>query len=75
MMNTVGVQNEASKAGEFKDSLDPYHPLTPETKAFMQKEILNTMHEKFISDVGHRRDKKLLFRQEADAVYLYSGRV
>ncbi len=41
----------------------------------MQKEILNTMHEKFITDVELGRGKKLLSRHDADAVSLYSGRV
>ncbi|EJE80479.1 hypothetical protein ECO9455_09769, partial [Escherichia coli O111:H11 str. CVM9455] len=37
--------------------------------------ILNTMHEKFITDVELGRGKKLLSRHDADAVSLYSGRV
>ena len=44
-------------AGEFKDALDPFHPLSDSTREFMQKEILNTMHEKFITDVELGRGK------------------
>lgn len=51
IMSTVGVKNEPLTAGEFKDALDPFHPLSDSTREFMQKEILNTMHEKFITDV------------------------
>ena len=40
----------------------------------MQKEILNTMHEKFITDVELGRGKSFS-RHDADAVSLYSGRV
>nr|WP_250950834.1 hypothetical protein [Escherichia coli] len=28
VMDTVGVKNEPLTAGEFKDALDPYHPLS-----------------------------------------------
>ncbi|MGV7963818.1 S49 family peptidase [Photorhabdus tasmaniensis] len=75
VMNTVGVQNEPLIAGEFKDALDPYRPLSNSTRDFMQKQILNTMHEKFIADVEQGRGKKLISRAQADAVALYSGRV
>ncbi|MGT0336191.1 S49 family peptidase [Shigella flexneri] len=75
IMSTVGVKNEPLTAGEFKDALDPFHPLSDSTREFMQKEILNTMHEKFITDVELGRGKKLLSRHDADAVSLYSGRV
>ncbi|OZT31906.1 peptidase, partial [Salmonella enterica subsp. enterica serovar Heidelberg] len=73
--DTVGVKNEPLTAGEFKDALDPYHPLSDATRDFMQKQILDAMHEQFIADVEQGRGKKLLSRPEADAVALYSGRV
>ncbi len=57
IMSTVGVKNEPLTAGEFKDALDPFHPLSDSTREFMQKEILNTMHEKFITDVELGRGK------------------
>jgi protease-4 len=41
----------------------------------MQKQILDSMHEKFISDVEQGRGYKLISRPEANAVALYSGRV
>lgn len=75
VMDTVGVKNEPLTAGEFKDALDPYHPLSDTTRDFMQKQILDTMHEQFIADVEQGRGKKLISRPEADAVALYSGRV
>ncbi|MFN4500933.1 S49 family peptidase [Klebsiella grimontii] len=75
VMDTVGVKNEPLTAGEFKDALDPYHPLSDATRDFMQKQILDAMHEQFIADVEQGRGKKLLSRPEADAVALYSGRV
>ncbi|MFP1497874.1 S49 family peptidase [Escherichia coli] len=75
IMSTVGVENQPLTAGEFKDALDPFHPLSDSTREFMQKEILNTMHEKFITDVELGRGKKLFSRHDADAVSLYSGRV
>jgi len=75
VMDTVGIKNDPITAGEFKDALDPYHPLSDSTREFMQKQILDTMHEKFISDVEQGRGKKIIPRSQADAVALYSGRV
>lgn len=75
IMNTVGVKNEPLIAGEFKDALDPYHALTNETREFMQKEILDSMHQKFISDVELGRGNKLIKGDAATAAALYSGRI
>ncbi|EBG2148386.1 S49 family peptidase [Salmonella enterica] len=75
IMNTVGISNEPLIAGEFKDALDPYKPLSDKTRNFMQTEILDSMHQKFISDIELAREGKLLSHTEAETVALYSGRI
>ncbi|NRN29011.1 S49 family peptidase [Photorhabdus heterorhabditis] len=75
VMKTIGVKNEPLIAGEFKDSLDPWYPMTPETKEFMKSQLLDKMHETFISDVELGRKGKILNHSDAQRLGLYSGRI
>ncbi|MGE4843381.1 MULTISPECIES: S49 family peptidase [Buttiauxella] len=75
VMDTVGVRNETLIAGEFKNALDPYRPLTATTREFMQDEILDGMHKSFISDVEAGRKGKIVSPEEAQSIGLYSGKI
>lgn len=75
VMKTIGLKNEPLVAGENKDSLDPYHPMSEKTRDFMQKQILDNMHKQFIADVELARGNKILNPKDAESVALYSGRV
>jgi len=75
VMDTVGVKNVPLISGTYKDALDPYHPLTTETREFMQSELLNKMHATFIADVEHGRKGKIISADKAEELGLYSGRI
>ncbi|ENH3410748.1 S49 family peptidase [Escherichia coli] len=75
VMKTIGLKNEPLIAGENKDSLDPYHPMSEKTRDFMQTQILDNMHKQFIADVEQARANKILSPSDAESVALYSGRV
>lgn len=68
------MANEPLTAGAWKASLDPWRPIDDETKAFLHSELLDKMHEQFISDVEAGRAGKLLSREQADKEQLYTGR-
>jgi len=74
LMKTVGVKNTPLTAGSYKDALDPWHPISDPAREFMQTELLSKMHEMFIEDVEAGRNGKILTRDEADKVELYSGK-
>lgn len=74
LMKTVGVKNTPLTAGSYKDALDPWHPISDPAREFMQTELLGKMHEMFIEDVEAGRNGKILTRDEADKVELYSGK-
>ena len=74
IMDRLGVANEPLTAGAWKASLDPWRPIDDETKAFLHSELLDKMHEQFISDVEAGRAGKLLSREQADKEQLYTGR-
>lgn len=75
VMDTVGVKNVPLISGTYKDALDPYHPLTTETRDFMQTELLNKMHATFIADVERGRKGRILPAEKAEEIGLYSGRI
>lgn len=69
LIDKIGVDRRMLTAGQNKGFLDPFQPLKPEDKAFMQG-ILDTVHTQFIDKVKARRGDKL-----KDDSLLFSGLV
>jgi protease-4 len=54
----IGVSRRVIIAGANKDFMDPFMPLTPESKAFAQK-MLDNVHQQFIAAVEKGRGDRL----------------
>jgi protease-4 len=51
----VGIDFRMMKAGEMKDAGSPFRPMTDKEAAYFQ-ELLNDVHEQFVTDVAAGRD-------------------
>lgn len=58
VMSKVGVERRVYTAGENKDRLDPFKPVTKADKAKIQT-VLNDVHQSFIQDVLKGREGRL----------------
>jgi protease-4 len=58
LMQKVGVQRRLITAGANKGFLDPFEPMTPEHKAFMEN-VLGVVHHQFIAKVKEGRGNRL----------------
>ena len=58
LIEKAGIERRLMTAGKYKDMLDPFSPEKPETKQHVQ-ELLNQMHDIFISAVQKGRGKRL----------------
>lgn len=70
LMDKLGIERRVATAGESKNLLDPFSPVTEGSRA-KQAEILAAVHEHFIELVVAGRGKKL----KADGVQLFEGEV
>ncbi|MBZ9537891.1 signal peptide peptidase SppA [Modicisalibacter tunisiensis] len=68
-IDKLGVERRVFTAGENKDFLDPFAPVTPEQREFWQQ-VLDTTHRQFIDAVKAGRGDRL-----ADDPRLFSGLV
>jgi len=68
IMKKFGVERRVFTAGEHKDMLDPFSPLNPSDKKFVEK-MLQKVHRQFISAVKKGRGKAL-----KDNGRLFTGR-
>lgn len=69
VMNKVGVERRVITAGKNKGFMDPFSPVDPEHKAFME-EVLRNVHQQFVGAVKQGRGERL--KDDPD---LYSGLV
>lgn len=58
VMDKIGVQRRLITAGANKGFLDPFEPLTPDHKAFMES-VLGVVHQQFIAKVKAGRGDRL----------------
>ena len=58
LFEEYGITYQELKAGEYKDAGSPFKPLTPNERAFLQKNI-NVIHEEFIQTVATNRNMSL----------------
>jgi protease-4 len=68
-MDKLGVERRAITAGENKDFLDPFAPMTPQQRDYAQK-MIDEIHQQFIAAVKAGRGDRL-----KDSPELFSGLV
>ena len=68
-MDKLGIERRALTAGENKDFLDPFAPLTPQQKDYAQK-MIDEIHQQFIAAVKAGRGDRL-----KEAPEIFSGLV
>lgn len=71
LMDKVGIERRMKTAGSNKGMGDPFLPETPEQQAIWQ-EMLDDIHQQFITAVKEGRGKTLLWQDNPD---VFSGRV
>jgi protease-4 len=54
LMDKLGVQDDTIKAGEMKDSLSPFRPMTDEERKIIQ-DIIDSLHQQFMEAVVQGR--------------------
>lgn len=67
LMSKIGIERRAIIAGEFKDMMDPFAPLSESTRSYWE-DLLNDTHRQFIARVKEGRGDRL-----ADDDRLFSG--
>lgn len=70
LMNKAGIERRTFTAGDNKNFMDPFLPLSSEAKTFWDT-ILNQTHQQFISVVKQQRGEKI----EQDNKDIFSGLV
>ena len=55
LLETIGVEGEVIKSGDYKDMGSPYRGLTPRERALLQ-ELIDDVHGQFIEAVASSRD-------------------
>lgn len=68
LMDKAGIQRRLITAGANKGFLDPFEPLTPEHRAFMES-VLGVVHQQFIASVKTGRGDRL----KSNDPQLFSG--
>jgi protease-4 len=64
-MQKVGIERRVITAGQNKGFMDPFSPLNPEHKAFME-DVLQNVHEQFVNAVKAGRGDRL---KESPAIF------
>jgi protease-4 len=72
LMDKIGVERRLLTAGENKGFLDPFSPQTAKQKAYAQ-DMLNEIHQQFISAVRKGRGKRLKETPEMFSGLFWSG--
>jgi protease-4 len=72
LMDKLGIERRLLTAGENKGFLDPFSPQTPKQKNYAQ-EMLNEVHQQFISVVRQGRGKRLKETPETFSGLFWSG--
>ncbi|HXA46178.1 MAG TPA: S49 family peptidase, partial [Burkholderiaceae bacterium] len=72
LMDKVGIERRLLTAGENKGFLDPFSPQTAKQKAYAQ-DMLNEIHQQFISTVRKGRGKRLKETPEMFSGLFWSG--
>lgn len=71
-MDKLGIERRAITAGENKDFLDPFAPLTPQQKDYAQK-MLDEIHQQFIAVVKAGRGERLKESPEIFSGLVWNG--
>lgn len=71
-MDKLGIERRALTAGENKDFLDPFAPLTPQQKDYAQK-MIDEIHQQFIAAVKAGRGDRLKESQEIFSGLVWNG--
>lgn len=72
-MDKVGVERRALTAGENKDFLDPFQPISPQQKAYAQQ-MLDEIHQQFIAAVKEGRGSRLHESPELFSGLVWNGK-
>jgi protease IV len=72
LMDKLGVERRLMTAGENKGFMDPFSPQTPKQKEYAQ-EMLNEIHQQFISVVRQGRGTRLKETPEMFSGLFWSG--
>ncbi len=72
LMQKIGVERRLITAGSNKGFLDPFEPVKPEDADFM-KNMLDVVHQQFITKVKHRREGKLTDNPELFTGLVWTG--
>jgi protease-4 len=72
LMDKLGVERRLMTAGENKGFMDPFSPQTPKQKAYAQQ-MLNEIHQQFISAVRQGRGKRLKETPEMFSGLFWNG--
>jgi protease-4 len=68
----LGIERRLLTAGENKGILDPFSPLLPDHRVFIQS-VLDTLHEQFIAEVKAGRGDRLKGGEEVFSGLFWSG--
>jgi protease-4 len=71
-MDKLGIERRAITAGENKDFLDPFAPLTPQQRDYAQK-MLDEIHQQFIAVVKAGRGDRLKESPEIFSGLVWNG--
>jgi protease-4 len=71
-MQKVGIERRVLTAGSNKGFLDPFSPLSPEHKTFME-EVLRNVHQQFVTAVKEGRGARLKESPELFSGLVWSG--
>jgi len=71
-MDKLGIERRAITAGENKDFLDPFAPLTPQQKDYAQK-MIDEIHQQFIAAVKAGRGERLKESPEIFSGLVWNG--
>ena len=71
-INNLGIERRLITSGKNKAILDPFLPVDPKQKDFMQK-LLNEVHEQFIKVVKRGRGNKLVNNSDIFSGLFWSG--
>jgi protease-4 len=71
-MDKLGIERRAITAGENKDFLDPFAPLTPQQKDYAQK-MIDEIHQQFVAAVKAGRGDRLKESPEIFSGLVWNG--
>ncbi|MCE2571769.1 S49 family peptidase [Motilimonas eburnea] len=59
LLETIQVERRTLSAGKFKTLIDPYQPMNPEAKEFIEDKMIEPLYQQFVTAVKQARGGKL----------------